>query len=309
MLRKNELEKIPEIQKAIINVLQYFNFFNHSLYLQEIHQYLSIKTSQKEVLKNLEEIYELNIIVNRDGLWALSNESLDIRINNLKRNSRLLRISKRMGWLISKFPFVKGVYLSGSLSKLGAKSDNDDIDYFIITEPNRTYTTKLILGMFRRLFLFNSHKYFCPNYIIDEKHLELKIKNIYTAIESASLIVLANKGLLGKFYEKNPFIQDYFPNFIPEKAYTFNNRISLSEILIPKYQREIYYRLFGTENHPANIWGNWIEKKVRKIMKRRHLNLSLKKYGNSEISEWAMGQWISNIQDRVLENYNNKKLV
>lgn len=309
MTQKQDLEALTEIPKAIINVLQYFDFFNHSLYLEEIHRYLSIKTSQKEVLKNLEEMYELHLIVNRDDLWALNNKSLDIRIDNLKRNSRLLRISKRMGWLIRKFPFVKGVYLSGSLSKLGANNDDDDIDYFIITKKNRAWSARLFLTAFKKLFLFNQKRYFCINFFIDENHLELNKKNIYTAIESATLMALYNKGLLGKFYERNTFIQDYFPNFIPQKAYTFDNRIYLSEILIPKYQREIYYRLFGTKNHPANIWGDWIENKAREIITRRMLKNSRGKESDSEISEHTSGFWPNSIQNRVVDNYNEKKLV
>ncbi len=309
MTQKKDLEALTEIPKAIINVLQYFDFFNHSLYLEEIHRYLSIKTSQKEVLKNLEEMCELNLIVNRDDLWALSNKSLDIRVNNLKRNSRLLRISKRMGWLIRKFPFVKGVYLSGSLSKLGANNDDADIDYFIITKNNRAWSARLFLTAFKRIFLLNNKQYFCINFFIDENHLELNKKNIYTAVESASLMALHNKGLLGKFYERNPFIQDCFPNFIPQKAYTFDNRISLSEILIPRYQREIYYRLAGTKRITVNFLGNWIEKKAQDIFKKNFYKNFPGENSNSEISEHTSGFWPNSIQNRVLENYNKKKLV
>jgi hypothetical protein len=300
--QKQDLKALTEIHKAIINVLEYFDFFNHSLHSEEIHRYLSIKTSQKEVLKNLGEMTKSNLIVNRDDLWALNNESLDIRLNNLKRNSRLLKISKRMGWLIHQFPFVKGVYLSGSLSKLGTTSDDDDIDYFIITKLNRAWTTRLVLIIFKRLFLFNSHKYFCTNFFIDEKHLELKKKNIYTAVESASLIALTNKGLLGKFYEKNKFIQDYFPNFIPEKAYTFNSST---------FSRwRVYDPLFGTgDQRINNFWGDWIENKAREIITRSMLKNSWRKNSNSEISEHTSGFWPNSVQNRVLENYNEKKLV
>ncbi|MDA8650141.1 hypothetical protein N9L36_00355 [Schleiferiaceae bacterium] len=263
---------------------------------------MSIKTSQKEVLKNLEEMCELNLIVNRDDLWALKNESLDIRINNLERNSRLLKISKRMGWLIGKFPFVKGVYLSGSLSKLGANNDDADIDYFIITKNNRIWTARLVLIIFKRLFLFNSLKYFCTNYFIDENHLELNKKNIYTAIESASLMALQNKGLLGKFIEKNPFIQDYFPNFIPQKADSFNySTFSRWRVSDPS---------FGTgDQRINNFWGDWIENNAREIIKKRMLKVHQNKNSDAEISEIYMGAWYSDIQDRVLENYNEKKLV
>lgn len=300
MSGNNELKKITEIQKAIINVLEYFDFFQHSLYPDEIHKYLSLKASQEEVFKNLEEMVSAGHIFTKNGLWGLKTKSLDVRLHNLKRNARLLKISKRMGWIIRKFPFVKGVYLSGSLSKLGANS-NADIDYFIVTKNNRAWTARLFLTAFKKIFLINNKRYFCINFFLDENHLELNKKNIYTAIESASLIALHNKGLLGKFYEKNPFIRDYFPNFIPQKAYTFN---------YTSFFKSQYDPLYGTTNEVADdFFGNWIEKKAQDIFKKR---LSIKfngENGDSEISDHASGIWPNSVQNRVLNNYNEKKLV
>jgi hypothetical protein len=300
MPRGNELKKIPEIQKAIVNVLEYFDFFQHSLYPDEIHKYLSLKASKEVVFKNLEEMLSTGYIFTKNGLWALNTKSLDVRLHNLKRNTRLLKISKRMGWLIRKFPFVKGVYLSGSLSKLGANSDAD-IDYFIVTKNNRAWSARLFLTAFKKIFLLNNKRYFCINFFLDENHLELNKKNIYTAIESASLIAIHNKGLLGKFYEKNGFIQEYFPNFIPQKAYNFNYTSSF---------KSQYDPLYGTTNEIANdFFGNWREKKAQDIFKKR---LSIKfngENGDSEISDHASGIWPNSVQNRVLNNYNEKKLV
>lgn len=299
MPRENELRKIPEIQKAIINVLEYFDFFQHSLYPDEIHKYLSLRASQETVSKNLEEMISPGHVFTKNGLWGLKTKSLDVRLNNLKRNARLLRISKRMGWVIRKFPFVKGVYLSGSLSKLGA-NDNADIDYFIITKNNRAWSARLFLTAFKKIFLINNKRYFCINFFLDENHLELNKKNIYTAIESASLIPLHNKGLLGKFYEKNPFIRDYFPNFIPQKAYTFN---------YTSFFKSQYDPLHRTTNEADDFFGNWIEKKAQDIFKKR---LSIKfngENGDYEISDHASGIWPNSVQNRVLNNYNEKKLV
>ena len=297
-----ELKKITEIQKAIINVLEYFDFFQHSLYPHEIQKYLSLRASQEAVFKNLEEMVSTGHVFTKNGLWALKVKSLDVRLDNLKRNARLLRISKRMGWIIRKFPFVKGVYLSGSLSKLGANEDAD-IDYFIITKNNRAWSTRLFLTAFKRIFLRNNKRYFCINFFLDENHLELNKKNIYTAIESASLIALYNQGLLGKFYEKNPFIQDCFPNFIPQKAYSFADTSFFTRIFT-------YDPSNGTGNEVTdNFIGNWIEKKARKIFKRRMLINSQTKYSDSEISEYSSGLWPNSVQNKVLNNYNEKKLV
>jgi len=127
----------------------------------------------------------------------------------------MLKKALKYSAIISYFPFVRGVYLSGSLSKGYADKDSD-VDYFIITEPGRLWLSRMMLALFKRLFLFNSHKYFCINYFIDTDSLEIQDKNIFTAIELATLITMCNTGLYRKLMQSNAWIKDFFPNTIME---------------------------------------------------------------------------------------------
>lgn len=45
--------------------------------------------------------------------------------------------------------------------------------------------------------------------------MEIEIRNIYTAIEIATLKAIYNKPLLDEFISKNMWIKDYFPNYDP----------------------------------------------------------------------------------------------
>ena len=54
--------------------------------------------------------------------------------------------------LISKFPYVEGVGISGSLSK-GYYDDDGDIDFFIITSPKRLWIARTFLILYKKLFL------------------------------------------------------------------------------------------------------------------------------------------------------------
>ena len=85
------------------------------------------------------------------------------------------------------FPFVRGVFLSGSISK-GFMSESDDIDYFIITAPGRLWLTRTLLILFKKIFLFNSFRNFCLNYFIDSENLYIPEHNRYTATEIVFLI-------------------------------------------------------------------------------------------------------------------------
>src|SRR5690606_3777846 len=93
-------------------------------------------------------------------------------------------IARKKAKLISQFPFVRGVMASGSLSK-GYADEKSDIDFFIITIPNRLWIARTLLVLYKRIFLLNSHKFFCVNYFVDEKHLGIEEKNLFTATELA----------------------------------------------------------------------------------------------------------------------------
>ena len=101
--------------------------------------------------------------------WSLRRQECN------RRADRILPVAQRMARLIGSFPFIRGVFVSGSLSKHSMKADSD-IDFFLITEPGRLWLARTLLVVFKKIFLFNSHKYFCVNYFVDTKHLEVDLR-------------------------------------------------------------------------------------------------------------------------------------
>jgi hypothetical protein len=119
---------------------------------------------------------------------------------------------------------------------------DSDVDYFIITHPNRLWVTRLLLMMFKKVFLFNSRKVFCINYFVDTETLEIEEKNIFTATELATLIPTYGKELYDELYNKNSWIRDFYPNF-PKR----DNKIisSKQNSLIQKVFEKILSNSFG----------------------------------------------------------------
>jgi hypothetical protein len=127
---------------------------------------------------------------------------------------KLQPVAIRQARLIARFPFVRGVMASGSFSK-GYMDQKSDLDFFIITEPKRLWIARTLLVFYKRLFLFNSHKYFCVNYFVDSEHLMIEEKNLFTATELATLIPLSGASLYLKLQEANAWITGMFPNYDP----------------------------------------------------------------------------------------------
>ncbi|MEO8086446.1 MAG: nucleotidyltransferase domain-containing protein [Bacteroidota bacterium] len=205
----------PDARSAVIRTLLYFNIFNHPLTEKEIFNLLQ----QKEIVESgiesaLESLIHDGIIQFHQGYYFLNNTSniIQRRIDGESNAAKSFAIAKKYSKLIAKFPFVRSIALSGSLSKKFMDSKSD-IDYFIITAPGRMWIARTLLVLYKKLFLFNSHKYFCVNYFLTENALEVPDKNIFTATEISFLIPTYNYEIYRNFREANEWSDDYLPNF------------------------------------------------------------------------------------------------
>jgi hypothetical protein len=198
---------------AILRTLLYFDIFRHPLNKSELFRLAGMKSKPEEFEQSLNELIDNNLVGHEaEYFFTINGESIvNERINKLYRSGKYHRISRFISGLIYYHPFVRGVFVSGSLSK-SSFTKNDDIDFFIIAEPGRIWLCRTILMLFKKVFLLNSEKYFCINYFIDTETLEIQDKNIFTATEIAFLIPLRNYELCQKFFVANDWIHTFFPN-------------------------------------------------------------------------------------------------
>ena len=202
----------PIALKTLQQVLHYFSFFNHALSAKEILRYIAVPASLDTVEEGLSLLANEELVYEKQGWFALDSKSPELRIKHEELNKKRLKLARRVGRFIGLFPFVRGVYLSGSLSKSGVQSKDDDLDFFILTASSRVWTTKFFLIAFKKIFLLNSEKYFCINLLMDENQLSLTKRNRYTATEVVSLVSLKNVQGLEQFLAANHWVKEYFPN-------------------------------------------------------------------------------------------------
>ena len=223
----------PIAPKALQQVLHYFSFFNHALSAKEIVRYIAVPASLDSVKEGLQLLASEGLVYEKQGWFALDSESLELRLMHEKLNKKRLKLARRVGRFIALFPFVRGVYLSGSLSKSGVQSKDDDLDFFILTASNRVWTSKFFLIAFKKIFLLNSEKYFCINLLMDENQLSLAKRNRYTATEVVSLVSLKNVQGLEQFLAANHWVKEYFPNVaLPEKSPVESGYIRIVEHIL-----------------------------------------------------------------------------
>ncbi len=190
--------------------LLYFDLFDFPLTEEELYSFLPVKEHKEEFTLKLRKAG----LRSSDGLYHLreGHEIASLRKTQQARAAKMLAAARFMGNLIRHFPFVRGVYLSGSLSK-GVDSGDADIDFFIITAESRLWICRAILTMFKKIFFLNSKKFLCLNYFLSENHLEIPEKNVFTATELVTLQPLHNEELLRKLLAANEWIYNFYPNF------------------------------------------------------------------------------------------------
>jgi hypothetical protein len=234
-------------ESSILKALIYFDIFNYPLSESEIKIFLNCRMSEKEFRSALHNLIRLKIIFRTKDFYSIRNDAamIERRIQGNLLAERLLPKAGRIGAFIFRFPYVRSVAISGSLSKNYADK-NADIDFFIITKTDRLWIARTLLHIFKKFtFLLGKQHYYCMNYFIDEKALLLQDQNVYSATEVVTLIPIAGLGVLNDFFEMNDWTKEWLPEF--------DKRSSKKEADKNPALKKILEKLFDTK------WGDKIE--------------------------------------------------
>jgi hypothetical protein len=214
LLEKSSLPVLDPAASGIISLLLYFDIFCYPLTLEEIisncHDTL---TTEDAITRSAASLVKEGRLRHKDGFFFISND--DTIVERRKAGNLLAekfqKKAARYSSLISKFPFVRCVCISGSLSK-GFMGADSDVDYFIITKPGRLWLARTLLVLFKKVFLLNSKKYFCVNYFLDEQSLSIPDKNIFTATELSFIVPTYNYEVYSRLIMENSWCREFYPN-------------------------------------------------------------------------------------------------
>jgi predicted nucleotidyltransferase len=225
-----------------LKTILYFSIFRYPLKIDEIHSYTNY-SSLSDTSTELDHLIEQKILTKVDEFYVYGSD-LDSVIKRMRGNmyaKRALVKAQRKARFIAKFPYVEAVGVSGSLSK-GYYDNESDIDFFVITKPNKLWICRTLLMLYKKTFLFNSRKYFCVNYFISSNQMEIEEKNRFTATEMKTLIPLQGKAVFEQFYQSNRWVNDYFSKFEPE----INNIRNVKKTLLSKGIEFVFDTKIGT---------------------------------------------------------------
>lgn len=207
---------MAELKKNILATLAYFDVFNYPLTKEEICLFLPAKYEPMLFDVAMTCLVSCRLIYRFDKFYTLKNDPYLIqrRTDGNQKAFEMIKVARKVGDILIRFPYVRGIAISGSLSKNYA-DEGSDIDLFIITAANRLWIARTLMHCFKKLtFLVNREHYFCMNYYIDEQQLEIAEKNIYTATEVVTLIPIQGDTTFADFFTANAWTRNYLPNHI-----------------------------------------------------------------------------------------------
>ncbi|MFX0070545.1 MAG: hypothetical protein ACFFAO_05575, partial [Candidatus Hermodarchaeota archaeon] len=201
------------ISEKVLQLISYFNSFDYPLKFEEIGSILNFNKNRIEIALN--DLSYQQIITHKYNYYFIPGKEWTIgeRYNSMVFFRQNIRKIVRSGWILSHFPFVRGLILTGSASK-EILEKNDDFDFLVIAEPNHIWLCRFIIEKFRKLisknFKFKNYRFFDCNYIISQKNLTIEDQNEFTAIEIFFAKPIFNYSNYKIFIEQNKWIQKYF---------------------------------------------------------------------------------------------------
>lgn len=203
----------------------------------------------------LDHLTKTDYLYRMGPYYALRGDGalVERRMEGNRRARPLLEISKRTAPCLYRFPFVRALFISGSLSKNTA-DEKGDIDYFVITAPGRLWIARTCLHLMKKLsYLGGKQHWYCMNYFVDGNALEIDEKNIFTAMEIVTLLPMGGDEVVEHFFRANEWTRNYFPGARPAAGGSASR---------PHRKRWMEY-LFD------NALGDWLDNFLMRLTTRR----------------------------------------
>jgi hypothetical protein len=294
-----------DLEREIIRTISYFDVFTYPLTKAQLASFLACAiAADSQFDKVLHRLMQKELVHFSQGYFYLSTRTAEIVASRLENERRAYTMLKRARWVsffLKQVPFVRAVFLTGSLSK-HVMPHKGDIDFMIVTEFNRLWVCKMILTGFRRIFLLNSKKYFCINLMVTENAIHFPNHNYFNAVEIATTQVIWNTAAFVKYQKENDWIYNYLPNWKPLKdgiCLLSNSRSPL---------QMLYESVLNVLN--LDVMNTSLMHIARKFWRKKHKTLDEGKFNSViQCKPDISSVWHDDHQSHILDEFHQRLTV
>jgi len=290
------------LQQDIVRTLAYFDVFSYPLSSGQVKAFLprnSVTLAQLE--ESLSALAASGVVHREEGYYFLSDRPRAVvadRLRNERNAKRMMKRAHLVARFLKRVPFVRGIFLTGSLSK-NVAGPASDVDFMIVAAPRRLWISKMIVTGIRRIFLFNSIRYFCFNLFVTENRFLFSDRDIFNAIEIATTRVLWNEEAYMRFQAVNSWIRHFLPNWNTEPRHS--PTLPPSSPFLQRTAERIL-ELFPLDRIDARLMET-----ARRYWKRRNPHLDESKFDSLfRCGEDISTVWYDDHKTRILNRFRQR---
>lgn len=204
------------IEAAVLRTVLYADVFNFPLTAEEIHHFLISPQSvtREQVAHALVHSALLtDVLHTENNLTVRADRPELIARRGLRENASetLWPLAVSYARWLACLPFIRMVAVTGALAVHNAASPTDDLDYLIVTTPDRVWTARAFAVLLVRLARFR-HAQVCPNYVLAETALVQQRQDLFIAHEITQMVPLYGLDLYIQFRQQNNWVETHLPN-------------------------------------------------------------------------------------------------
>jgi hypothetical protein len=211
------------LTQGILSTLAFFAIYNLPITERRLWELLyRVQATPEQVRPELIRLVQLGVIVHRNGLYALDDwDDKQLIEKQAEIDKRWTRIRKYY-WLLSAIPYVEHISVINSVAMGNADSESD-IDFFIVTKPNRLYFVRsVIIILFKMLGVYKDKTHinmrFCFGFYVTSDHLSIKElllhpEDPYLVFWLGTIIPVYSLKYYERLMKENKWINSWLPNF------------------------------------------------------------------------------------------------
>jgi len=202
---------LSPLEAGVLGMVLYFDVFRHPLTEPELTRLLC-PGDHAAVARACDTLLSRGLLEG-EGAWRYrpgAARAVGRRRERARHAERVWPWAHRAAAVLRALPWVRGLLVTGSLSKNSAVPDGD-VDFLVIVRPGRVWTLKTLLQGLRRALPPPARELFCTNYLISTDRLEVDDQNLFTAIELATAVPLAGREACVALLESNAWVREFVP--------------------------------------------------------------------------------------------------